>query len=139
MLSEFEKYLVWGSQIKKDLALFYPNYEEKIFEIGSLQFDFYFKKDFIWDKEYFLKYLRIPKAKKIILYACNTYNLFPDEVNLVELYYNKISENYRDIHLRVHPHDDTNRFEELGEKYKNLTIQIPFKQDKKSIGGLNQV
>lgn len=132
LLSKFEKFLVWGPQMKKDLALFYPNYEEKIFEIGSLQFDFYFKKELILDKEYFLKYLNISQGKKIILYAGNIFNLFPDEVNLVEIYLKKISQNYNNIHLivRVHPHDNTGRFEELSKKYENLTLQIPFEQNK---------
>lgn len=136
LLGRYDYFVVWGPSMKSNLLSFYPNFDQNnIFEIGSPQFDFYFRKDFYWDKEFFFNKIKADKDKKLILYSANTPELFPDEVELVELLYKNIKngtiKNNPQLLVRIHPHDNSDRFLKLGNKYKEILIQQPFKEKSK--------
>lgn len=123
---ESDYYFVWGPQMHKDLKKHFPNYqEERIFEVGCPQFDFHIDEKYLWSKRDFFNYLNLNYEKdKLLCYTANIKEHFYNEPVLIEriaesVRNNKIKGNLTLI-LRIHPHDNTKRFDYLKEKYPEI-------------------
>lgn len=124
---EADYFFVWGPQMREDLKRHLPHIsDERIFEVGSPQFDFHLDPQCFWDKEKFFNYLNLKEERKIICYGANTKEHFFNEPLIVEnimisIKENKIKNNPLLI-LRIHPHDNTGRFDYLKEKFPEIVF-----------------
>lgn len=123
---ESDYYFVWGPVMRKDLKRHFPFFpDDKIVEVGSPQFDFHINSDYIWDCEKFYNYLNVKdRDRKIICYSANTPEHFHSEPFLIEKLMQSLRENrikYNPyIVLRIHPHDNTDRFNYLKSKHPEI-------------------
>ena len=136
IIPSFNKYLVWSDLMKNELVLSDDKIQkDNIFSLSSIQFDFHFRKEMVWSKRRFYKYLGLNNDNKILLYSASSNLHFIREPEFVE----KICERILDgeffgqpnLILRIHPHDNTDRFDYLTGKYPFLHVIRPWKKNEK--------
>lgn len=127
----YDKYMVWNKYNKEELCRIYPNAKsKKIIITGAPQFDFYWNKNYLINKNEWKKLVGINEYddRKIILYAGGPAALFPDEPH----YLKKIDDaiNANDIKnkplvlFRCHPVDRVERWKEYIGKSDNIVFDI---------------
>lgn len=128
LISRYDTYLVWSDLMKNQLTLLYPEIKmEQIKVVGSPQFEFYFRDEFIESKELFFSKHGLDINKKTVCFSANDAtspyepNYFEDICEEVS----KIDESIRpQILFRKCPVDKTNRFDNIIEKYKSFVFSI---------------
>lgn len=128
LISRYDKYLVWSDLMKNQLALLYPEIKmEQIKVVGTPQFEFYFKNEFIESRELFFSKYGLDINKKTVCFSANDAtspyepNYFEDICEEIS----KIEESIRpQILFRKCPVDKTNRFDNIIEKYKSFVFPI---------------
>lgn len=117
---EYDLYIVWNTQNKKQLQRIYPFTKNKPVHVcGPAQFDFYFKEEYLLEKCEWKKLVGINAAekRKIILYAGGPKELFPYEPCYLKEIDEAISEGV--IHgrplvlFRCHPMDKMERWKKV--------------------------
>ena len=121
----FDRYIVWNKYNKAELERIYPILQKELsIEIaGAPQFDFHYNSAYSWSREEWLKKLRLPSDKNIILYSGGPVSLLPDEPQYLKALKEafeegKISSNYV-ILFRCHPLDKV-------ERWKNYVGLSPY-------------
>jgi hypothetical protein len=121
-------YIVWSTYMKDELKLYYPEIDSNKIKItGTPQFEFYFKKEFIIDKEVFYSKYNIDASKKIICFSGDDVRTSPFDPQ----YLNDIAsvienENLAiQILLRRAPVDVSGRFNAIISKFPNTIKEAP--------------
>lgn len=128
LISRYNAYLVWSDLMKNQLRLLYPEIKtEQIKVVGTPQFEFYFRDEFIESKELFFSKHGLDVNKKTVCFSANDAtspyepNYFEDVCEEIS----KIEESIRpQILFRRCPVDKTNRFDNIIEKYKSFVFPI---------------
>jgi hypothetical protein len=133
---KYSEYIVWGDIMREELLLSDAKIKDSnIHNCSSIQFDFHFKSELLWDKEKTRSYLKINNNNQILLYTAGTFLTFPDESIFVDEFCKNILSNELgvpiNIILRLHPNDNSDRFQFLEKKYSFLIIQRPWGINKK--------
>lgn len=128
LISRYDTYLVWSDLMKNQLTLLYPEIKmEQIKVVGTPQFEFYFRDEFIDSKELFFSKHGLDINKKTVCFSANDATS-PYEPNYLEDIceeVSKIDESIRpQILFRKCPVDKTNRFDNIIEKYKSFVFPI---------------
>lgn len=128
LISRYDRYFVWSELMKNELSLLYPEIQkDAINVVGTPQFEFYFKDEFLQNREYFCTKYGLNPDKKTVCFSAN------DESSVYEPNYladvceavTQIPENQRpQILFRRCPVDKSKRFEAILEKYKENVIVI---------------
>ncbi|APY00725.1 hypothetical protein [Lacinutrix venerupis] len=129
MLGEFDGYLVWSDIMKKELKYFYPNTNsEKIFVVGTPQFETYVIDKYASDSNYFYNTFNLDKSKKTICYSCgdvSTSKLDPLYIEIIAK--GIVSKEIEGVNflVRTSPAEDESRFKDIIEKYPNIKWNFP--------------
>lgn len=123
-LRMYDRFLVWGDQMRKDLEELQDVPSEKMIITGTPQFDFHVE---------FMKENPGPIiGQRYFLYAANHVMHTPTEPQLVAAILEKVraEKDFDEIgfKVRLHPMDDYQRWNWLKEKYPNIEIEVPWKQ-----------
>lgn len=128
LISRYDTYFTWSEIMKEELGLLYPEISSsQIKVVGSPQFEFYLKDEFLMTKEVFFSEFNLDVNKKTICFSANDMSS-PYEANYLEDICEeilKIEEASRpQILFRRCPVDKSTRFDVVLEKYKNLLFPI---------------
>lgn len=130
VVPNLDEYWVWNNIMREELNKFHKVRQEKIYEVGSPQFDYYSyksNKEINNLTEYYniinpLKKFKISSDSIVILFATNRPHRGIGEESIIEHICENIalgtySKKTISIILRSHPHDDT--FKKRFNKFKN--------------------
>ena len=129
MLGEFDGYLVWSELMKKELIHFYPNTKvDKVFVVGTPQFETYVIDDYMTDTSYFYNRFKLDNYKKTICYSCgdvSTSKLDPLYIDIIAKGIE--SGKIEDVNflVRTSPAEDESRFIEIIKKYPKIKWNFP--------------
>jgi hypothetical protein len=135
---QYDLYIVWNEHNKKQLQRIYPSVKpENIYVEGALQFDFYFKKQFLLEKKEWAKIIglsEIDSYRKVILYAGGPKALFPHEPDYLKDIDDAICNGQIKgnpvVLFRCHPIDDINRWKQHIGNSKNVIFDKSWTGDK---------
>ena len=128
LISRYNYYFVWSKLMKVELNLLYPEIlQNQIKIVGTPQFEFYFNKKYLIEKDIFYKRYGLDINKKTICFSGNDLTS-PHEAN----YLNDICEAVNEIEEPIRPQiifrrcpvDKSSRFDKVLEKYKDLIFSI---------------
>lgn len=120
-----DKYLVWSDYMKQEMNLYYPEISQhQVVVTGTPQFEFYYKLEYIIDKEIFYKKYNLDLNKKTICFSGDDEKTSPDDPkylqDIVSEIINANKQNEFQILLRRCPVDLSGRFDKLINNYPNL-------------------
>lgn len=120
-----DKYLVWSDYMKQEMALYYPEIDQKsVIVTGTPQFEFYNNTNNIIEKETFYKTYNLDLNKKIICFSGDDEHTSPDDPKYLNDIAISLKENNLDnkfeILLRRCPIDISGRFDLIVENHKDL-------------------
>ncbi len=120
-----EHYLVWSDYMKKEMEMFYPEIKkENIHITGTPQFEFYEKKEMLWDKDVFFKKFDLDIHKKIICFSGDDVRTSPNDPIYLEDLAEEIiklkEENQPQILFRRCPVDLSDRYDSVLGKYSKI-------------------
>jgi CDP-glycerol glycerophosphotransferase (TagB/SpsB family) len=123
----FDHYMVWNKYNSNEIVRSYPGVkEDDITLTGPPQFDFYYDKTYIWDKNYWKKILGIPENRPIILFGGGTFGVVPNEPYWLSQIDEDISNNKIPgnpiILFRRHPGDVMDRWRPILKNAKNIIV-----------------
>ncbi len=129
MAADFDGFLVWSQLMKDELKSFYPTLNSnKIYVVGTPQFEPYVLDKYFMDKATFLKVFNINPNKKILYYSCgdvSTSKLDPLYIETIALAIkNKKIEDVNFI-VRTSPAEDNTRFQKIIKEYPNIIWNFP--------------
>lgn len=105
MLFEYEGYLVWSEQMKKELHQFYPQSREApVYVVGALQFDVFFQERFQQSREEFCLAQGLNPAKPYVLYALGSPNFLREHHGALAFAQRVQRGELGDIQVLVRPH-----------------------------------
>lgn len=84
LIIEFDEYGVWNDIMAGEVASFYGIGENRLHQLGPLQFDFYFDDRLIESREAFCRRFHFNPQRKIIVHSTVTAGLMRDEPKLIE-------------------------------------------------------
>lgn len=128
LISRYDNYLVWSELMGSQLTLLYPEIKkDQIRVVGSPQFEFYFRDEFLVSKESFFRKYGLDVNKKTVCFSANDATS-PYEPNYLEDVCEEVLKMdplmRPQILFRKCPVDKTNRFDSILEKYKNIVSSI---------------
>jgi hypothetical protein len=128
LISRYDKYLVWSDLMTSQLTLLYPEIKkEQIDVVGTPQFEFYFRDEFLESKELFYSKYGLDLNRKTICFSANDLSS-PYEANYFEDICEEVAktdeETRPQILFRRCPVDKTSRFDKVLEKYKDFVFAI---------------
>lgn len=131
LLANYSHYIVWGDMMKEDLLRHRPDLRsDQIFITGTPQFDFHRRADLLWDREEFFGRIGGDPTRKLITYAANVEQIFPDEPEVVAQLWEAIQDgrilDRPQLLVRIHPHDANERFEILSERCAGILLSRPW-------------
>lgn len=131
LLAQYSHYVVWGDMMKEDLLRHWPGLRpEQIFVTGSPQFDFHQREDLVWGREQFFARIGGDPRRKLVTYAANVEQIFPDEPEVVAQLWEAIQQgrviDRPQLLVRLHPHDANQRFEALRARCPGLLLSRPW-------------
>ncbi len=123
-------FLVWSEHMRQELLAYYPDVRaDQITITGPPQFDFYFDSAFQQTRAAFFASLGLDPGRPLIVYAGVTPGLMPDEPRVVEGLLAAIRSGAvpgnPQLHLRLHPKDGGERYQELRSRWPEVTFTIP--------------
>ena len=129
MAGNFDNYFVWNELMKNELLKFYTSIkEEKIFVVGTPQFEMYAMDSIGYSKEELVKKFKLNLDNKIILFTCNDSSSKNDPIYLEELAKaiksNKITSKVNLI-VRTSPAENPDRFKYLMKEYDFIKWNFP--------------
>ena len=118
-------YIVWSEYMKNEFKIYYPEIDiSKVIVTGTPQFEFYYDKSYIMDKEEFFKKYDLDIKKKTICYSGDDRLTSPhDPIYLDELASAIVTSELKDkvqILLRRSPVDLSGRFDNVVKKYPHI-------------------
>lgn len=128
LISKYDSYFVWSDLMKNELEIVYPEISSKhVKVVGTPQFEFYFKEQFLKSKQDFFEMFKLDPSKKTVCFSANDTSSPYEALYLSDLCDDLLQIKEKDrpqILFRKCPVDKTNRFDAVLEKYKELIISI---------------
>ena len=105
MVFNYDGYLVWSEQMKKELHQFYPeSRKSSVYVVGAAQFDVFFQKRFRQTREEFCALQGLDHRKPIIVYALGSPNLIREHYGAIFMAEKVVKGELGDVQLIVRPH-----------------------------------
>jgi len=102
---DFDGYILWSTQMKKDLDIFYPYARKKPYYIvGAPQFDVFKNPEYYITKEEFCKQYDFDPLKPIVLYTLGSPNMYNELPGAIEFVKRAAKNEMVDIQIIVRPH-----------------------------------
>lgn len=128
LISRYDNYFVWSDLMKNQMTLLYPEINPDTIEVvGTPQFEFYFKSEFIKEKADFFAEYQLDMSKKTVCFSANDVSS-PYE----PIYFEHLCEEILKIESQIRPQilfrkcpvDKSNRFDKVLEKYSYNVVSI---------------
>lgn len=131
---EHDYYVVWSRTMKKELEMHKPGImAERVTITGTPQFDFHLQEDLYWSREGFFARIGGDPKKRLMTYGGSVASLFPDETEFVLRLWRATQDgsisDKPQLLVRLHPHDNTSRFEEVKRRCPGLMLVRPWMSD----------
>ena len=129
-LPKSDKVIVWNDFQKRQLIEYYGYSPNDILVAGIPHTDYFVRaKDKFLPKKEFLKSIGAPRDKKLITYTTAPPTGSPFEPDLIEIICKAIKNgeiiNPSHLHVRLHPADDSPRYEKLNKYGDIITFERP--------------
>ncbi len=138
----FDLYLLWNRHNVEQLRRGYPQTagcETKI--VGSPQFDFYWKPEYIWSEEEWRGRLGLPPDRPVLLFAGGYFTCAPHEPQFLGQLDDAIEATEIPgkpvILFRRHPVDPLERWQEVLQRSKHILVDNPWQLGAKILGHTN--
>lgn len=123
-------YFVWGEKMREEMLEFYPNIKQnRVFNVGTPQFEFYFDPDLKKSKEQFFSELNLDTKKKVICFSGDDAQTSPYDpyflADLAEAVRTIGKKDRPQILFRQCPVDKSDRFDWVLEKYPEIAVSEP--------------
>lgn len=127
LMFNYDGYVVWSEQMKKDLHTFYPQAVGKpLYIVGAPQYDVFRNLEYFQTKEEFCKENGLDPSKPIALYALGSPNLFDEFPGAIEFLKRAAKGEMGEVQVIVRPHplkfNDPGLFD-LPKIYDRILIQ----------------
>lgn len=136
MVFDYDGYVVWSEQTKKELLKYYPSSESKpIFTVGAPQFDVFFQKKFYQTREEFCREQKLNPGLPIIVYALGSPNFLQEHHGAERLAERIVKGDLGKIQMLVRPHPihDKGKLNRIFEKFApRVRLQQTAETEKKS-------
>lgn len=121
-----DKYIVWSDYMKKEMKIYYPEIsQDKVLVTGTPQFEFYKNKSLLLSRHEFAKVYNLIPSKNWILYSGGDILTSPnDQLYLSDLASSLIDTDAFQIIFRRSPADQSSRFDDVLNKFKNIIFPI---------------
>ena len=138
----FDVYLLWNRHNVDQLRRGYPQTAEREVRIvGSPQFDFYWKPEYLWDEQEWRTRLGIPPNRPVLLFAGGYFTCAPHEPQFLGQLDDAIEANEIPgkpiILFRRHPVDPIERWENVLRGAKHVVVDNPWQQGSEAPGHTN--
>jgi hypothetical protein len=138
----FDQYLLWNGYNAEQLRRGYPQTAEReVTIVGSPQFDFYWKPEYLWDEQHWRQRLTLPPDRPVLLLAGGYFSCAPHEpqflgqldeaIEAKEIPGNPI------ILFRRHPVDPLERWQGVLKRAKHVILDNPWELGRKTLGHTN--
>lgn len=120
MVFDYDGYIVWSEQTKKELKEFYPLSKNKpVYTVGAPQFDVFFQNRFYQTREEFCRAQRLDPSLPIIVYAVGSPNFLKEHHGAVHLAERIVKGDLGQVQMLVRPHPmhDKGQLNALFEKF----------------------
>lgn len=105
MVFQYDGYVVWSEQMRKDLHYFYPHTAEvPCYVVGATQFDVFFQERFEQSREEFCRSQGLLPDKPIVVYALGSPNFLKELHGAVEFIRRIADSSVDDVQILVRPH-----------------------------------
>jgi hypothetical protein len=127
MVFNYDAYLVWNEQIKKELRQFYPETKNRpVYVVGAPQFDVFYQDRFHVSREDFCAKQNLDPNRPIVVYAIGSPNFLKEQPG-AEWVAKRISEGHlgdAQLLVRPHPIHDNAEMREAFDKFgPNVHLQ----------------
>jgi len=138
----FDLYMLWNRHNSAQLLRGYPAAAERDVKIvGSPQFDFYWRPEFLWSESEWRRRLALPAGRPVLLFAGGYYTCVPHEPQFLGQLDDAIEANEIPgkpvILFRRHPVDPMGRWEGVLQRAKNIVLDNPWNLGAKVLGHTN--
>ncbi|MFN0086388.1 MAG: hypothetical protein ACKVX9_13455 [Blastocatellia bacterium] len=130
MVFQYDAYLVWSEEMKRELHSFYPRTQTRpVTVIGAPQYDVFFRDEFQLSRDEFLRSYGLDPARPVILYCLGSPNMIREDFGARE-YIDRVSadpaRSHWQIIVRPHPGFSTASGSELDaikDRHPGVIIQ----------------
>jgi hypothetical protein len=138
----FDLYLLWNRHNAGQLRNGYLQTSERDVKIvGSPQFDFYWKPEYLWDEKDWRVRLGLPPERPVLLFAGGYFTCAPHEPQFLGQLDDAIEANEIPgkpvILFRRHPVDPFERWQKVLEHARNVVVDNPWQLGAKILGHTN--
>ena len=138
----FDRYLLWNRHNAQQLRRGYPEIDEsRIGIVGSPQFDFYWRPEYVWPEDEWRQALGLPAGCPVILFGGGFYTCAPHEPQFLGHLDDAIErgEIPRDavILFRRHPVDPIGRWKAVLDSARHVIYDDPWKLGPRVLGHTN--
>ena len=138
----FDQYLLWNRHNAEQLRRGYPETADReVRVVGSPQFDFYWKPEYLWDEEEWRRRLALPAGRPVVLFAGGYFSCAPHEPLFLGQLDDAINENKIPgkplILFRRHPVDPMERWQCVLRRAKNVVVDNPWVLGDRVLGHTN--
>ncbi|MGB7201861.1 MAG: CDP-glycerol glycerophosphotransferase family protein [Pyrinomonadaceae bacterium] len=127
MVFDYDAYLVWNEQAKRELNEFYPvTRNRSVYVIGSPQFDVFYQERFHISREEFCAEQNLDADRPIIVYAIGSPNFLKEQPGAEYLAKRVAKGHLGNVQLLIRPHPihDNAEMHELFDRYSpNVRLQ----------------
>jgi hypothetical protein len=129
MAGNFDYYLVWSNLMKQELLTFYESVkEDKIYVVGTPQFEPYVMDEYGYDKNKFITRFKIDGSKPVLFFTCNDASSENDPIYLkilADFIVNNQLVKAVNLVVRTSPAEEPKRFKKFIEKYPFIIWNFP--------------
>ncbi len=132
MIYQYDGYVVWSEQMKRELHLFYPQSRNRPVTVaGAPQYDVFKQPQYQISRESFLNLYGLDTAKPVILYCLGSPNMIREDygaLQFVERIANHETLSKAQVIVRAHPghlEKDLTELERLRRRFPLVVIQGP--------------
>jgi hypothetical protein len=121
MVFDYDGYIVWNEQTKKELNDFYPKTKDRpVYVVGSPQFDVFYQKRFYTTREDFCAEQGLDAKLPIILYAIGSPNFLKEQDGAEYVAERVANGHLGEVQLLVRPHPihDNDEMRDLFNQYR---------------------
>lgn len=121
MVFNYDAYLVWNEQTKKELHHFYPETRQRpVYVVGSPQFDVFHQERFHISREEFCRSQELDPNVPIIVYAVGSPNFLKEKHGALRMAERVSNGHLGNVQLLVRPHPihDNAEMSELFDRYR---------------------
>jgi hypothetical protein len=138
----FDLYLLWNCHNARQLRNGYPQTAERgVKIIGSPQFDFYWKPEYLWDEKDWRNRLALPADRPVLLFAGGYFTCAPHEPQFLGQLDDAIEANEIPgkpvILFRRHPVDPMERWQKVLQRARHVVVDNPWQLGAKVLGHTN--